>query len=46
MLTGIRPTSYLIGDGTGHGDPQAEFLRLKHVNIAVIFWLIHPIMSS
>ena len=24
VLTGIRPTSYLIGDGTGHGDPAAD----------------------
>ncbi|MDO4624016.1 MAG: UDP-N-acetylmuramate--L-alanine ligase [Enterococcus hirae] len=29
MLTGIRPTSYLIGDGTGHGDPQAEFFAFE-----------------
>lgn len=29
MLTGIRPTSYLIGDGTGHGDPEAEFFAFE-----------------
>lgn len=29
MLTGICPTSYLIGDGTGHGDPQAEFFAFE-----------------
>ncbi|MGX7172549.1 UDP-N-acetylmuramate--L-alanine ligase [Enterococcus ratti] len=29
MLAGIRPTSYLIGDGTGHGDPQAEFFAFE-----------------
>lgn len=29
VLCGIRPTSYLIGDGTGHGDPQAEFFAFE-----------------
>ncbi|MFD1900138.1 Mur ligase domain-containing protein [Enterococcus termitis] len=46
ILTGIAPTSYLIGDGTGHGDPEAEFLHLKPVNTVVIFLLIHLIMRS
>ncbi|ASZ07382.1 MULTISPECIES: UDP-N-acetylmuramate--L-alanine ligase [Enterococcus] len=29
VLTGVRPTSYLIGDGTGHGDPRAEFFAFE-----------------
>ncbi|MGX7203302.1 UDP-N-acetylmuramate--L-alanine ligase [Enterococcus plantarum] len=29
ILTGIAPTSYLIGDGTGHGDPDAEFFAFE-----------------
>lgn len=29
VLTGIAPTSYLIGDGTGHGDPSAEFFAFE-----------------
>lgn len=29
VLTGIRPTSYLIGDGTGHGEPDAEFFAFE-----------------
>ncbi|GGC85563.1 UDP-N-acetylmuramate--L-alanine ligase [Enterococcus wangshanyuanii] len=29
VLTGIAPTSYLIGDGTGHGDPKAEFFAFE-----------------
>ena len=29
VLCGIRPTSYLIGDGTGHGDPNAEFFAFE-----------------
>ncbi|MFD2306207.1 UDP-N-acetylmuramate--L-alanine ligase [Enterococcus termitis] len=29
ILTGIAPTSYLIGDGTGHGDPEAEFFAFE-----------------
>lgn len=29
VLTGIAPTSYLIGDGTGHGDPHAEFFAFE-----------------
>ncbi|WP_086313589.1 UDP-N-acetylmuramate-L-alanine ligase [Enterococcus sp. 7F3_DIV0205] len=29
VLTGIAPTSYLIGDGTGHGDPNAEFFAFE-----------------
>ena len=37
VLSGIKPTSYLIGDGTGHGISEADFLRLKRVNIVVIF---------
>lgn len=29
ILTGLAPTSYLIGDGTGHGDPNAEFFAFE-----------------
>ena len=29
VLSGVRPTSYLIGDGTVHGDPQAEFFSFE-----------------
>lgn len=29
VLSGVRTTSYLIGDGTGHGDPQAEFFSFE-----------------
>lgn len=29
ILTGIAPTSYLIGDGTGHGDPKAKFFAFE-----------------
>lgn len=29
VLTGLAPTSYLIGDGTGHGDPNAEFFAFE-----------------
>lgn len=29
ILTGIAPTSYLIGDGTGHGDPNADFFAFE-----------------
>ncbi|MBO0471991.1 UDP-N-acetylmuramate--L-alanine ligase [Enterococcus sp. DIV0242_7C1] len=29
VLTGIAPTSYLIGDGTGHGDPKAQFFAFE-----------------
>lgn len=29
VLSGIMPTSYLIGDGTGHGRPDAEFFAFE-----------------
>lgn len=29
VLTGVAPTSYLIGDGTGHGNPDAEFFAFE-----------------
>ncbi len=29
VLTGIRPTSYLIGDGTGHGEPDADLFAFE-----------------
>lgn len=29
VLSGVRPTSFLIGDGTGHGEPDAEFFSFE-----------------
>ncbi|HIZ54011.1 UDP-N-acetylmuramate--L-alanine ligase [Enterococcus eurekensis] len=29
VLSGIKPTSFLIGDGTGHGDELAEFFAFE-----------------
>lgn len=29
VLAGVSPTSYLIGDGTGHGDPQARYFAFE-----------------
>lgn len=29
ILSGIAPTSYLIGDGTGHGEPDAKFFSFE-----------------
>lgn len=29
VLSGIRPTSFLIGDGTGHGEPDTEFFSFE-----------------
>ncbi len=29
VLSGVKPTSYLIGDGTGHGNPDAEFFAFE-----------------
>ncbi|MGO2083126.1 UDP-N-acetylmuramate--L-alanine ligase [Vagococcus sp.] len=29
ILSGITPTSYLIGDGTGHGEPEAVFFAFE-----------------
>lgn len=29
VLTGVAKTSYLIGDGTGHGDPNAQFFAFE-----------------
>lgn len=29
VLSGIKPTSYLIGDGTGHGEPNAEYFAFE-----------------
>lgn len=29
VLSGIAPTSYLIGDGTGHGEMEAEFFAFE-----------------
>lgn len=29
VLAGVSPTSYLIGDGTGHGDPCAKYFAFE-----------------
>ncbi|MGY3765135.1 UDP-N-acetylmuramate--L-alanine ligase [Vagococcus vulneris] len=29
VLSGVAPTSYLIGDGTGHGEPDATFFAFE-----------------
>lgn len=29
VLSGIKPTSFLIGDGTGHGEREAEFFAFE-----------------
>lgn len=29
VLSGVAPTNYLIGDGTGHGDPNAKFFAFE-----------------
>lgn len=29
VLSGVAPTSYLIGDGTGHGNPNAKFFSFE-----------------
>lgn len=29
VLAGVAPTSYLIGDGTGHGDPSAKYFAFE-----------------
>lgn len=29
VLSGLKPTSYLIGDGTGHGEKDAEFFAFE-----------------
>lgn len=29
VLSGVAPTSYLIGDGTGHGEPDAKFFSFE-----------------
>nr|WP_071131929.1 UDP-N-acetylmuramate--L-alanine ligase [Enterococcus timonensis] len=29
VLSGVAPTSFLIGDGTGHGDPNAKFFSFE-----------------
>ena len=44
VMDGAKPTSYLIGDGTGKGNEKLNILCLKHVNIEGIFFLIFPIM--
>ena len=38
VLSGMEPTSYLIGDGTGKGVENSEYFVLKLVNINVTLW--------
>ena len=44
VLSGINPTSYLIGDGTGHGEPDADFFAFEACEYRRHFLLIHQIM--
>ena len=43
-VSGINPTSYLIGVALATANQMLISLHLKRVNIAVISWLIHQIM--
>lgn len=44
VLSGIAPTDYLIGDGSGKGVPNARFLFTKPMNIVVTSWQLNLIM--
>ncbi|SUP58816.1 UDP-N-acetylmuramate--L-alanine ligase [Weissella viridescens] len=44
VLSGIAPTSYLIGDGSGKGVPDPRFFVLKQTNIVVTSKIIIQIM--
>ena len=44
VLSGINPTSYLIGMALATANQMLISLHLKRVSIAVISWLIHQIM--
>ncbi|QTU83583.1 UDP-N-acetylmuramate--L-alanine ligase [Carnobacteriaceae bacterium zg-C25] len=42
VLTAIKPTSYLIGDGTGHGQADAEMFVLEACEYRRHFMAYHP----
>jgi len=42
VLSGYAPTSYLIGDGTGHGESQAEFFAFEACEYRRHFLAYHP----
>ena len=46
VMGGAKPTSYLIGDGTGKGTEMRIISYLRRVNIVVISFLIIRIMQS
>ena len=42
VFNGVVPTSYLIGDGTGHGDPNAEYFTFEADEYERHFMPYHP----
>lgn len=42
VLSGFAPTSYLIGDGTGHGETQAEYFAFEACEYRRHFLAYHP----
>ncbi|SJZ37067.1 UDP-N-acetylmuramate--L-alanine ligase [Pilibacter termitis] len=42
IFKGIVPTSYLIGDGTGHGEPNAKFFTFESDEYERHFLPYHP----
>ncbi len=42
VLRGLAPTSFLIGDGTGHGDEQAEYFAFEACEYRRHFLSYHP----
>ncbi len=42
VLSGYAPTSYLIGDGTGHGESQAEYFAFEACEYRRHFLAYHP----
>lgn len=42
VLKGIRPTSYLIGDGTGYGDAESEYFAFESCEYRRHFLAYHP----
>lgn len=42
VLKGMRPTSYLIGDGTGYGDAESEYFVFESCEYRRHFLAYHP----
>ena len=42
VLSGFAPTSYLIGDGTGHGESQAQYFAFEACEYRRHFLAYHP----